>query len=346
MNFWNLADPITEFYGLDEYNLVDKAPVLQLDKQDKPILLDAQTMLADTERDPASPVNIKTRATLQNHSEYWSNLDQVHIPFALRVLGLWRPQQWNPGRLKTVTFGLQHSTYVLLWWVIWAVLFLLLFVLNAQVTVQLVDAANPVLRELTNLIPAALKNLIESQGDYGRAILTSLASLAQTLVLHYGREIFAIITLLAVPAIAVLPPAGLGYLLSLVGRAVAYRRITSPEDRKLYVRRLYEENFTQRTEPIKNAPPIPDPLNEFFNTFHAAFSDACATVDDVTGDENRVEVHLTLSGAHHAEFHGIAPTGRRAITTATVTHVFSKDGRIDKAVCEIDEGVLREQLLD
>lgn len=69
-------------------------------------------------------------------------------------------------------------------------------------------------------------------------------------------------------------------------------------------------------------------------------------MDDVTGEDNRLVAHLALSGLHHAEFHGIPPTGRQVITTATITHTFAKNGGIEQAVCEVDEGVLKEQLLD
>ncbi len=57
-NCWNLLDPITEFYGLDEF---DKGT-------------------------PESPRNIKTRARF--HSDYWINVDEVQLPFVRRVLGI------------------------------------------------------------------------------------------------------------------------------------------------------------------------------------------------------------------------------------------------------------------
>ena len=211
MNFWNLADPITEFYGLDEYNLVEKekAPVLKLDDQNNPILLDTQQMLADTKRDPASPVNIRTRATLQNHSEYWSNLDQVQIPFALRVLGLWRPQQWDRDVLKQPMRGLTHTAYVCLWWGISAIAFFALFIPNVTLTAWLVSLAGPVTQELVSMLMSPLKSMFESQVGYANIVLTELTRFAEALALKYSLELLFILLLFAAPAL-------LGLLLAII----------------------------------------------------------------------------------------------------------------------------------
>lgn len=99
LNFWNLADPITEFYGLDEYNLITAAPPLD----------------PSVERHRCSPVNIRTRFTAQNHSEYWSNLSKVQIPFAKRVLGDLRPEEWNPDTLRPISQRLYQFLLISLW---------------------------------------------------------------------------------------------------------------------------------------------------------------------------------------------------------------------------------------
>ncbi|WKZ46392.1 MAG: hypothetical protein QY306_11310 [Anaerolineales bacterium] len=81
MNFWNFSDPITEFYGLDEYTNFKKAPP----KDDV------------YERTLTSPVNIRTRTSLAgNHGEYWNNLDKFTTPLAKRVLGINKPEEWSP----------------------------------------------------------------------------------------------------------------------------------------------------------------------------------------------------------------------------------------------------------
>lgn len=83
MNFWNFTDPITEFYGLDEYNWFEGT---WKDKEE-----------TEVKRGYTSPVNIRTRSSLaKNHGEYWDNLDKLQRPFAKRVLGELRPEEWNP----------------------------------------------------------------------------------------------------------------------------------------------------------------------------------------------------------------------------------------------------------
>ena len=124
MNFWNLSDPITEFFGLDDYNLIKRAPVLKLEPNGR---LDWSSYEArkarETQRDPASPTNIKTAASVLNHSEYWSNLDLVQRPFARRVLGDPCPPEWDPDKLRKLPPFLNHAGAVLLLSLIWIALF-------------------------------------------------------------------------------------------------------------------------------------------------------------------------------------------------------------------------------
>ena len=107
MNFWNFADFITEFYGLDEY--ID----LKKEKLSKNGLARSNT----------SPTNIKTRDSIPlNHGEYWSNLDHFQIPFAKRVLGIQvnekgRPDEWNPPLSLKTPRGLHHSGWVFVLWI-------------------------------------------------------------------------------------------------------------------------------------------------------------------------------------------------------------------------------------
>lgn len=75
INFWNFTDPITEFYGLDEY------------------IFSKETKKTSK----YTPINIRSKTSLRkNHSEYWTNLEQVQIPFAKRVLGENKPNRWQP----------------------------------------------------------------------------------------------------------------------------------------------------------------------------------------------------------------------------------------------------------
>ncbi len=81
MNFWNFSDPITEFYGLDEYSSFESAP--PIDKE--------------FERTRTSPTNIRTGTSLsENHGEYWNNIQKFTLPLAKRVLGELRPPEWKP----------------------------------------------------------------------------------------------------------------------------------------------------------------------------------------------------------------------------------------------------------
>ncbi len=99
INCWNLSDPITEFYGLDEY-------VVEL--EDAPAGAEPSKMPA--RKGPfqiqgvenggpqgvrfhrCSPVNVKTPMSRRHHSDYWSNQHWVQRPFARRVLG--REERW------------------------------------------------------------------------------------------------------------------------------------------------------------------------------------------------------------------------------------------------------------
>ena len=65
VNCWNLLDPITEFYGLDEF----------------------------VNKDTCSPINIKTRARF--HSDYWVNIFEVHSPFCNHILDITTEDFWS-----------------------------------------------------------------------------------------------------------------------------------------------------------------------------------------------------------------------------------------------------------
>lgn len=116
MNFWNFSDPITEFYGLDEYTNFEQAPPLDY----------------EFVRTRTSPVNIRTRTSLaENHGEYWNNFEKFALPLAKRVLGTntvdMKPPEWAPDvkRAKETKNTLQgdwkhyiHHLLVMLVWVL------------------------------------------------------------------------------------------------------------------------------------------------------------------------------------------------------------------------------------
>ncbi len=334
MNFWNLADPITEFYGLDEYNLVEEAPVFALEEGERPRPISLDASLSKTKRHPVSPANIKTRATLENHAEYWGNQDHVHIPLALRVLGVGRPQQWNPETLKTLKlFGLRHYSYVSLWWALLTVVFLTLFYYNIRLAGGLVDSI-PFKQGLTDLISAAIENLSESQGETVRAILTATGLLAQAVALRYSQEILAAVTMLAVPAIVALPLAVLVYILSVVVGAIAYKRPVTLEEKAAYVRRFYEETFFQGPQ-AQSKTHFPNDLKPLFDACRAAYSNPGVVVEEVVADDDKVVAWLTLNGLHDkGGFRGAALDNQQHLFTATITHHL-EDGKIKDASCEV-----------
>jgi hypothetical protein len=112
MNFWNFTDPITEFYGLDEYTWFEEAP--PLDKTHR--------------RTRTTPRNIRTRSSLlKNHGEYWSNIEQINLPFAKRVLGETRPKEWDPESINPKNW--HHAGVLLLWLILLASLSLTFYYL-------------------------------------------------------------------------------------------------------------------------------------------------------------------------------------------------------------------------
>ena len=129
INFWNLADPVTEFYGLDEYNLVVKAPVYlqSADGCYVPRIEAHDPDLMETKRAQASPTNIKTAATPANHSEYWENNGLVQGPFAKRVFGDSRPHEWDGEQPEKRTVE-SHARLVTQRTFLWLAYFMLVLI--------------------------------------------------------------------------------------------------------------------------------------------------------------------------------------------------------------------------
>jgi hypothetical protein len=66
-NYWNILDPITEFFGLDEYG---------------------DTCSDGSAQNPHRIHNIRTKAALlpwQSHSRYWKDIDGVYVPLLMRI---------------------------------------------------------------------------------------------------------------------------------------------------------------------------------------------------------------------------------------------------------------------
>jgi hypothetical protein len=119
VNCWNLYDPITEFFALDEYNMMIDAP--HIEELPEKVDLGREEHQDLFKRHRASPHNVRTTGTSlvwQSHFEYWRNLEQVQIPFAKRVLlDDPRPEEWDtrppPDRERQTSF---YARRLLLAW--------------------------------------------------------------------------------------------------------------------------------------------------------------------------------------------------------------------------------------
>jgi hypothetical protein len=105
-NCWNLIDPIAQFCGLDQYEKKGESAGLG-------------------EGDPVIPINIKTR--FRGHSDYWTNLKEVQIPFANHVLGIqdsphkWpsQPSDFFPRNQNEPAEPKSFLTRIVTWWKRW-----------------------------------------------------------------------------------------------------------------------------------------------------------------------------------------------------------------------------------
>ncbi|MBI3160183.1 MAG: hypothetical protein HYZ26_11355 [Chloroflexi bacterium] len=91
-NCWNLLDPATEFYSLDEYFVPRSAPEMPKDHGRTLPELPREERMRILPEDYC-PINIKTPFT-DLHSGYWNNLADVHKPFAERIFGM-VPKRWD-----------------------------------------------------------------------------------------------------------------------------------------------------------------------------------------------------------------------------------------------------------
>jgi steroid delta-isomerase-like uncharacterized protein len=116
----------------------------------------------------------------------------------------------------------------------------------------------------------------------------------------------------------------------------------SAQQNKEIVRRLLEEPWTGNLGIIDELvdrnyvgydPSIPEPLRgpegvkEFVSNYRAAYSDARITVDDQTGEGDKVATRWTGRGTHDGELLGIAPTGKQ-VTVSGITLSRLKEGKV------------------
>ena len=97
-NFWNFTDPITQFTGLEPY----RKDRLRVKKDGDLLRYSDGTPRIDFAK--ASPFSIKTRESfLKNHSEYWSNVEEIHLPMIKHIFSKssarWLPEEWAAPRI-------------------------------------------------------------------------------------------------------------------------------------------------------------------------------------------------------------------------------------------------------
>jgi steroid delta-isomerase-like uncharacterized protein len=69
----------------------------------------------------------------------------------------------------------------------------------------------------------------------------------------------------------------------------------------------------------------PEALKQFVATFHTAYPDIHATIEDMIAEGNKVVWRYTVRGTHQGEFMGIAPTGKSITLTGILISRFVDD---------------------
>ncbi len=130
VNCWNLLDPITEFYGLNEFH------------KDNDIA--------------NSPKNIKTRALF--HSDYWINIHEVHIPFINHILDIDNPNDfWKKNQRKPQNAMSQkrYST-------ITTIIFWIFLAMAVSVFLYLYTQNQPITLSITNYVDSIFDTILKS----------------------------------------------------------------------------------------------------------------------------------------------------------------------------------------
>lgn len=76
----------------------------------------------------------------------------------------------------------------------------------------------------------------------------------------------------------------------------------------------------------------PEPFDEagnraFYEGWWAAFPDTQVTIDDTIAEGDKLAMRFHMTGQHHGEFMGLAPTGRSFVVMAQTVMLF-RDSRV------------------
>lgn len=131
----------------------------------------------------------------------------------------------------------------------------------------------------------------------------------------------------------------------------------SPDELKVYARRVPEELLTQGDLSVADAIFAPDlvhhgPLaqapgvagtKQFVLALRRAFPDLYAIVEDEIAEGDRVVQRLTLAGTHLGPFLAIPPTGRRVTWQLVAIQRLGHDGKLAEHWSSWDHhGLLRQ----
>jgi len=106
---------------------------------------------------------------------------------------------------------------------------------------------------------------------------------------------------------------------------------------------LLAQDYVNHSSSIPNVPPGPDGVKPIVFAMRRAFPDLRYRIDQLVVSPEAVAARVTLSGTHHGDFFGIAPTGKRFEVTQTNIERF-RDGKIVDHWRNTDELSLLKQL--
>jgi steroid delta-isomerase-like uncharacterized protein len=95
-------------------------------------------------------------------------------------------------------------------------------------------------------------------------------------------------------------------------------------------------------DPAPDQGPGPEGFKQFFSTLRSAFPDLHITPEHVDATDDDIALAYTITGTHHGDFLGVAPTGKR-ISARGMQIARFEDGKIVERWGSSDElGILKQ----
>jgi predicted ester cyclase len=105
----------------------------------------------------------------------------------------------------------------------------------------------------------------------------------------------------------------------------------SIEENKAVVRRYFDERWNHGNADVCDELLAPgsdiEGTKSFVRSFHTAFGNLTLAMPVLISEDNHVAVHWRITGTHHGEYAGIAPTGKR-VTFQGLALLHLEDGKI------------------